>query len=199
MLFHKVLDSILGNQAQIRILRTLSCFPKKEFTESELHRFSNVPQPTVHRQLVALKENGLVKWKRIGMANVCRLNTEHVIYPCIKQLFDRESSLVEEIKGQILNVINDMDKINVAVLFGSVSKGNERPDSDIDIFLLVENDSKWVEDKVIDLTADIGNRFGNPVSLFTVERKDLDDLKTKAIYDELKKGELILQREGVIW
>jgi predicted nucleotidyltransferase len=87
----------------------------------------------------------------------------------------------------------------MAILFGSIIKGMERADSDIDIFIVCKGDKSGLEEKLKDLITFTQNKFGNPVSLLIKHYEELEDLKTKSIYKELKNGEVIFKREEFEW
>lgn len=197
MKFHKVFDEILGTKTKVKLLRAFSTYPDKEFSESELQRIAGIPQASVHRNVKSLLENGLLSRKRIGKVNLYSLNKEHVTYSSIGRLFDEEKNLVDALKGVIMEKIRGLPEIRFAVLFGSIVKGRERADSDIDVFI-VSADAK-VEEKLKDLLILIENKFGNPVSLMVKQEKELKELRRKAVFKEIRNGEVIFKREGFEW
>ncbi|MEE8168866.1 MAG: nucleotidyltransferase domain-containing protein, partial [Candidatus Hydrothermarchaeales archaeon] len=162
MRFHKVFDDILGNKTKVKLLRAFSTYPDKEFSESELQRIAGIPQASVHRNVKSLLENGLLGRKRIGKANLYSLNKGHVLYPVVSRLFDEEKNLVKMLKEVIAEKIVGLPEVKLAVLFGSLLKGRERADSDVDIFIVSEGSKFETEEKLKDLTSIVEMRFGNP-------------------------------------
>ena len=199
MKFHNILDEMLGNKTKVRLLRAFFTYPEKGFTESELERIAGIPQASVHRNVKSLLDNGLLDRKRIGKANLFSLNKEHVLYPLLNSNFKAERNLLAELKKMISEAVKSVAEVEIAVLFGSIIKGMERSDSDIDIFILCKGETSKLEDKLKDLTNISQNKFGNPVSLMIKHERELQDLKTRSIFNEIKNGEIIFMREGFEW
>ncbi len=199
MKFHNILDEIFGNKTKVRLLRAFFMYPEKGFTESELERIAEIPQASVHRNVRSLIDNGLLDRKRIGKANLFSLNKDHILYPILNSNFKAEGNVLAELKKMISDAVKNLAEVELAVLFGSIVKGMERSDSDIDIFIVCKGETSKLEDKLIDLTNISQNRFGNPVSLMIKNKRELQDLKTRSIYGEIKSGETIFRRDGFEW
>lgn len=199
MKFHNVLDEILGNRTKVKLLRAFFTYPEKEFTESELQRIAGIPQASVHRNVKSLLANGTLDRKRIGKANLYSLNKEHILYALLQYVFENEKNLLSELKKSLIGSIESLPGIELAVLFGSVVKGTERADSDIDIFIVSKADKSKVEADMKNLIHVIGNKFGNPVSPMIKNETEIRDLKSSSIYKELKRGEVLFKREGFEW
>lgn len=199
MRFHNVLDEVLGNKTKVKLLRGFFAYPQKEFSESELQRIAGIPQASVHRNVKSLLENGLLDRKRIGKVNLYSLNKKHVLHPLLRASFEGEKNVLEELKAVAAGVLKHLPEVELAVLFGSVVKGTERADSDVDILIVSKENKSQLEEKLDDLRTGIQNKFGNPVSLIIKNVDELRELKTKSIYGEIKKGEIIFRREGLEW
>ncbi len=199
MKFHNILDEIFGNKTKVRLLRAFFMYPEKEFTESELERIAEIPQASVHRNAKCLIDNGLLDRKRIGKANLFSLNKEHILYPLLNSNFSEEKNVLVELKNMISEAVKSLVQVEIVVLFGSIIKGMERSDSDIDIFILCEGETSELEDKLKDMTNIYQNKFGNPVSLMIKNKLELQDLKTMSIYNEIISGETIFRKEGFEW
>ena len=199
MKFHNVLDEVLGNKTKVKLLRGFFTYPEKEFTESELQRIGGIPQASVHRNVKSLLENGLLDRKRIGKANLYSLNKEHILYPLLSSDFEEERNILVELKEMIAGAVKDLSEVEMAVLFGSIAKGIEQADSDVDVFIVCKGDKSRLEEKLKDLISVIRNRFGNPFSLMIKRCEELKELKTRSIYKEIKSGEVIFRREGFEW
>ena len=199
MKFHNVLDEVLGNKTKVKLLRGFFTYPEKEFTESELQRIAGIPQASVHRNVKSLLENGLLDRKRIGKANLYSLNKEHILYPLLRSDFEEERNILVELKEMIAGAVKDLSEVEMAVLFGSIAKGIEQADSDVDVFIVCKGDKSRLEEKLKDLISVIRNKFGNPFSLMIKRCEELKELKTRSIYKEIKSGEVIFRREGFEW
>lgn len=196
---HNVLDEIVGNRTQVRLLRAFFSYPEKEFHERELERLMKIPQASVHRNVKRLLENGLLDMKRIGRANLYSLNRAHILHPLLKKVFEEEKNILVALRNLIAHDVRALPEADLAVLFGSIAKGTERPDSDVDIFILCRGDKSRLEEKLTGLALAVRNGFGNTISPMIKTAEELKELKTKPIYKEIKAGEIIFKREGVTW
>ncbi len=199
MRMHNVLDEIVGNRTQVRLLRAFFSYPEKEFHERELERLMKIPQASVHRNVKRLLENGLLDMKRIGRANLYSLNRAHILHPLLKKVFEEEKNILVALRNLIAHDVRALPEADLAVLFGSIAKGTERPDSDVDIFILCRGDKSRLEEKLTGLALAVRNGFGNTISPMIKTAEELKELKTKPIYKEIKAGEIIFKREGVTW
>ena len=138
MKFHNILDEMFGNKTKVRLLRSFFTYPEKGFTESELERIAGIPQASVHRNVKSLMDNGLLDRKRIGKANLFSLNKEHILYQLLNSNFEAERNVLVELKNMIEESVKSLPQIELAVLFGSIVKGMERADSDVDIFIVMQ-------------------------------------------------------------
>lgn len=199
MKFHNILDEMLGNKTKVRLLRAFFTYPEKGFTESELERIAGIPQASVHRNVKSLMDNGLLDRKRIGKANLHSLNKEHILYQLMQTNFEAERNVLVDLKKLIEESVKSQPQIELVVLFGSIVKGMERADSDVDIFIVCKGEKSKLDDKLTDLRNISQNKFGNPVSLMIKHKEELQDLKTRSIFNEIKNGEIIFKREGFEW
>ena len=99
----------------------------------------------------------------------------------------------------IAGAVKNLSEVELAVLFGSIAKGIEQADSDVDVFIVCKGDKSRLEEKLKDLISVIRNKFGNPFSLMIKRCEELKELKTRSIYKEIKSGEVIFRREGFEW
>lgn len=199
MKFHNVLDEVLSNKTKVKLLRAFFTYAEKEFTESELQRIGGIPQASAHRNIKSLLENGLLDRKRIGKANLYSLNKEHILYTILKSGFEGERKVLAELKKVAEGAIKHLPEVELAILFGSIVKGTERADSDVDVFIVCKGDKSQLEEKLKDMISVTQNKFGNPVSLMIKHYEELKDLKTRSIYKEIKSGEVVFKRKGFEW
>ncbi len=117
----------------------------------------------------------------------------------LKSGFECERNVILELKKVIVGAIKGLSEVELSVLFGSLIKGTERVDSDLDIFIVCKGDKSELEERLKDRLSVTQNKFGNPVSLIVKNYEELEDLRTRSIYKEIKKGDVILKRDGFEW
>lgn len=139
----KPLNAILGNQTRVEILRTFFWYPG-EFTGRHVARLCRLPQATVQKQLRVLAENNILTFKHIGRSKNFSLNAQNILYPALKDLYEAENKVLLQLENLIRQVIKRSsylrNQLAHASIYGSVVKGEETPQSDIDLFLLFRDD-----------------------------------------------------------
>lgn len=197
MKFHEIYEDVMGNKTKIRILRMMFEYQEKTFSEHELSRFTKVPQPTIHRNMGDLINSNLILFSRMGKMNLFRLNRESVLYNAIQQLFKVEKQMIAELERIIKKTFENEDYIISVNLYGSVLKGAERTDSDIDLFVVVSDnaDMARMDEVVEELGNMIRNKFGNHFSCIVKRRRELREIKHKQIYEQVKKGKSLVGRK----
>ncbi len=194
MKFHNVLESLLGSQTKVRIIRAFFDFPRAEFSERQMERIVGIPQASINYNMADLVNNKLLTLKRFGRTNVYSLNQIHPLCPQLKALFTHEKGLLDELASVLKAFLEQNKNILVASLFGSLLKGTERTDSDIDVFILfrgLEADIRKFLDALCCKCQDI---YGNILSPLLFSEKEIKTIKTKAIYLELKKSRILIER-----
>ena len=139
MLLHKYLEYVLGNKASITLLRTMINYRRKIFTirglADEAKVSPNETALTVHN----LAKFGIVTIQPIGRAYQIELNDKsHALNKIIEPIMSAEKNTLSDLL-QLLKKHLDTKKITSAAVFGSVAKGDEKLDSDLDL-LVISND-----------------------------------------------------------
>jgi predicted nucleotidyltransferase len=133
----------------------------QDFTVSELHVKLGRSTEGVRRALDRLVEQGIVVRQSIGRATSYRLNRAHIAAPAITALAELATTLRNQIRDHIAEWA---EQPLYGALFGSVARQQMRPDSDIDILLVVDHvDSAVWEDQLAGLTRAVESWTGNDV------------------------------------
>lgn len=174
MRIHEALTPVLGSPSKIGLLRTMFAAPERAWTGRELARAAGVSSTQAARDLEDLADTALVSREVVGRSYSWRLRPHHVLHPALTDLFHREI----ECRSMLLKTISDgLQRAGVerARVFGSVSRGEERDDSDVDLFLQVgtAKDRFRAEMAVDRVRTSVWNRFGNPLSVLVYTRAEV--------------------------
>jgi UTP:GlnB (protein PII) uridylyltransferase len=172
-MLHRGLDRILGTTSKVRLLRIL-CAQHRVFSARSLSRLSEITLPAVLKALADLEAEGVVAKETAGGQFLCRINREHaLVRNALEPLFQAERAAADELFAA-LGAAVAAPKPLAAWVFGSVARGEERPGSDLDLFVLVahEADLAPLEDHLLEEIPAWRTRFGCRVSpmLMTLER-----------------------------
>ncbi len=159
------LDVALGGCTQVTVLRHL-CRSGGGHTGRALGRALNLSHNAVHRALGPLADWGLVDAERQGRATVYRLNETHwLIRDGLRPLFAAEASRYT-VLGEAVCVAAGVP-VRSVVLFGSEARGDDRPDSDIDLVCLTPTtrDRAAAEARLAAAGSRLRREFGRRLSL----------------------------------
>ncbi len=156
MRFQAPVTAILNNKTKVTCLRFLYKYPAN-MTGRELAKMVRGSPSTIHRAMKELADEQIVTFKNIGNAHIYEINRGNLIVKEILiPIFEKEENLLrdflEELAGHIQSSPLKSRIVSVA-LFGSVHEKKEKPDSDIDLFVLVKEpqDRKKVEDLIFEI------------------------------------------------
>jgi len=185
-------ERIVGSKSKVRLLRVLFRFPDSDFTGEDLGRKAGVSKPMTHQALSELVEENLVARRVAGRAYLYRLVPESYSAKLVAPLFRDGDSPMERL-ARLLGKKLEASPVASATLYGSVVRGEEKPDSDIDIYLVLrrESDRGRVEVLVSELNRLVQALFGNRISPMV---KTLEE--ARRAYRGRRSLELAVESEG---
>jgi len=174
MRFHNCLDGLLGNPVRLRVLRALARSPSQGFTGRELARNCNSSPSQTILALKSLEASGVVTREVAGPSHVWRLSSHHVLSGQLINLFEQEQGALAVLKSELRSAVSRVP-VQRAILFGSVVRGEERPASDIDLFVQVrtEQDKIRAEEVLSSASPRFARKFGNPLSSLVLTGAEL--------------------------
>lgn len=128
--------SALFTPVQQRVLALLFGHPDRRYQSGELIRLAQGGTGAVHRQLQRLASAGLVAVSREGNQKYYTARQDSPVFAELHGLIIKTVGVVEPLRAALQPVAR---KIQAAFVFGSIAKGTERAESDLD--LLVVSDS----------------------------------------------------------
>jgi predicted nucleotidyltransferase len=177
----------------------------KAFTGREIQRMLGVSQEGVRVALRRLAAQGIVRSETAGRATMFELNRRHIAAPYIEGLASLRLELIERIRQAIGRW--ETGPV-VAVLFGSVARGDADETSDIDVFVVRpkdvdEDDPRWRE-QISSLEEAATAWTGNDTRTLEFGEKELPRLRKSepVIQDVTAEGIVLagslatLRREG---
>ncbi len=189
-----VLDTIWGEALAMRILRYL-CRASGAHTGRAIGQAVQLSHSAVHRALQPLTVREIVEAEPQGRAILYRLNEEHwLVKTGLRPLFDAELSFLPRLGEAIQRAAKV--PLRSVILFGSVARGDARPDSDIDLLCLTMAPAtrETAETQLLSAAPALRRQFGRPISClvwsaaeFTRRSKSDDPL----VRDILNTGDAI--------
>jgi predicted nucleotidyltransferase len=127
------ISNALFSKVQQRVLALIFGHPERSFYTSEIVRSVHSGTGAVERELSRLRRSGLVSVERIGNQKHYRANHQSPIFEELQSLVLKTVALTEPLK-KFLEPYSD--KIKTAFVYGSVAKGADTAQSDIDLMVI---------------------------------------------------------------
>ena len=185
-----------------QLLATLLLRPDEEFHVRELGRMTGLSPGSIHRELKAMAEAGLLRQRRVGNQVLYRADRNCPIFEELASIFRKTTGLADLLRDALSEL---RDKIDSAFVFGSMASGKQTAFSDVDVMIL--GDVQLID--LVAVLAPVGEmlrREINPVvsatatfaaDLATNKRfavRVMEEDKVFVIGDERELGELTQDR-----
>ena len=160
-----------------QVLAVLFLRPDEQFHVRELERIAGVSAGSLHRELKAMAESGLLLREKIGNQVFYRANRDCTIYEELAAIFRKTMGLTSLLQ----DALSDLDdKIDVAFVFGSMASGRQTAGSDLDICVLGEASLLEVV-KALSPVQETLQREVNPVVMTAKKFSDLSGRKDRFV------------------
>ena len=123
----------LFSKVQQRVMALLFGQPERSFYTSEILRHVDSGVGAVARELTRLQRCGLVTVERVGNQKHYRANKQAPVFEDLRGLLEKTVNVTEPLKKSFERHANG---IRSAFVFGSVAKGSDTADSDVDVLVI---------------------------------------------------------------
>jgi predicted nucleotidyltransferase len=176
-MLESVLDSVLGTQGRIVVLRELHGFPPQYSASARsIAAGAGTDHRVVQRALDDLVGTGVVRVRRTPSANYYELNRDHVLADGLAGLFGAERQLDDQLRRRLATAFEERGlSVSAAYVYGSLARGEHRP-RDIDVALVCDDATgSAVRAAMDDVQADLSRRFGVDFH-FVIATKPLEQM-----------------------
>ena len=123
---------ITRSKVRKEILTLYFSNPKKEFYLRELERISGFSVANIRRELIKLEKTGLFQREKRGNLTYYFLNTSYPLFQELKSIINKTSGIPVILRESLQTLKN----IEVAFIYGSFAKGEEKNTSDVDLLII---------------------------------------------------------------
>lgn len=127
------ISNALFSRVQQRVLALIFGHPERSFYTSEIVRNVRSGTGAVERELSRLQRSGLVSLERIGNQKHYQANPRSPVFAELQSLVLKTVALAEPLRKSLEPY---SDRIKAAFVFGSVAKGTDTAQSDIDLMVI---------------------------------------------------------------
>jgi uncharacterized protein len=125
------LSQILSSRTRAEIFKLLFGTREEELHIREIQRRSHLNDSTIRQELTKLLKLDLVIDRKDSNRIYFRANKSNPFYPDIHNLVLKSVGLIDVLR----DVLKDK-RIQIAFVFGSISEGREKSESDVDLFVI---------------------------------------------------------------
>ncbi len=198
MIFHNTLEEMFSSKVKIAVMKLMCLNPEKKYSGREMARLLKISASRVSEVLELFRKNAVVNRETVGRASQWGINKESIVVEEVSSLINVERRIYMELKSKIYETLAREKSILKVVLYGSVAKKREKPESDIDIFILVttKKDKELAAELVGKLNKYLLPRYGNVISELIYSEREWKDMEKTKIFKRIEsEGEIILIQE----
>jgi predicted nucleotidyltransferase len=126
--------------------------------------------------LDSLVSQGIVSVLGQPRSQVFTVATQHPLAPALKDLFEQERVRWEALQKGLRAGLASQKEVRSAWLYGSVARGEDEPRSDVDLALVVNEDTLDVRHRVRDEVQAMGDRLDVNISAVVLTPAELAKL-----------------------
>lgn len=132
--------SLFKSRAVHQVLSFLARYHTDAFSITELTDAVDYSQPSISKAVDVLTANDLVVARREGNSKLIQINRSRLSRPDDPFLQIPQTEFQEPVRTAVDEMVNELDGVIGIVLYGSVARGDADRRSDIDLWVLVEED-----------------------------------------------------------
>ncbi len=130
-----IADALFSRTRQ-RVLGILFGQPERSFFATEIFRRAGTGRGTVQRELERLVGSGLVTVRPVGNQKHYQANAAAPVFEELRSLVLKTSGLADPVRESLKPLAR---KIDVALIYGSVARGEVHAGSDIDLLVVADD------------------------------------------------------------
>ena len=128
-----MLGSLLFGEYRERTLGLLLLNPDVSYHVRELARLTGTSPGTLHKELTKLTAGGILQRKQVGNQVHYSANLSCPIFDELASILRKTSGLADVLANALIGLEN---MIEFAFVFGSIARGDQQTNSDVDIMLI---------------------------------------------------------------
>lgn len=191
-----MIDNILGNRTNILVLRFLTRFKDQFFSADEIAKETSAGLKNVYDTLKMLSYEGLISEKKLKGKIYYKYIVDSSTKESIFRIFEEERrkvflhnnsfyKIISELESNIVKIAGS-DLVDI-ILYGSLAKGSETINSDIDLCVLIQEDDPGLKKKIIGLSFE--NKFDRDLQIQVFSSKEfLSANKNPLVQNIMREG-----------
>jgi predicted nucleotidyltransferase len=182
------------------VLELLIRNPFREFSVRRLREVTDNGSKTTSRAVALLQQLGLVRVDESGRSKRVGLNRERVTIPDGPLFALPQDEFREPVRAFAERAREEVPSFSALVVFGSVARGEADRRSDVDVWILVDDDEHLLQARraATEVATDLGEqRFGDESDRYEFEVL-VESVESAVSHAETEDGIDEVLREGVV-
>ncbi|MEK6727153.1 MAG: nucleotidyltransferase domain-containing protein [Candidatus Omnitrophota bacterium] len=191
MKFNASLIDILNSKTKLKIVEFLLTH-EASMSEREIASILKVSHMSINRTMQELSEVNFVNFVTIGKAHLWKVNRKSYAFKVLSEFVKGVSRIKDPLDDLKNMILKNTPKalVKKVVLFGSIAKGAEELDSDIDVFFLVKDnkDKEKLRFTLEKLSNACLETYGNRLSPYILTEQETKKKVRQKFLSEINKG-----------
>jgi predicted nucleotidyltransferase len=193
-------EQVFRYEAMEDVLELLIRNPFREFAVRQLRDITNNGSKTTSRAVDLLQQLELVRVDESGRSKGVRLNRERVTIPNEPLFALPQDEFRKPVRAFAKQAREEVPSFSALVVFGSVARGKADRRSDIDVWVLVDDNDDLLQARrtATDIAVDLGERrFGNEGNRYEFEVL-VESVESAVSHGQAEDGINEVLAEGVV-
>src|SRR3989338_10553895 len=186
-----VLSFALRSENRKKIVRTLFEYPKRQWSCSALEDLAKMPHATAYRALSGLKDFGILKSTKINKKDILYELVSSPLTEELERALNIGKIASKEIAKNFASRIKSKNILSV-ILYGSSVKGTIKPESDIDVLVVIKEKNKILERKILNTAAEMSSKANKTISAVIMDAKQMRKEKNSAFIKSIMENMVLL-------
>jgi len=180
-----IISFVLGSENRKKIVKTIFEYPKRQWSCSALEELTKISHATVFRTLNGLRDFGILKSTKINKKDILYELVNSPLTKELNKILNIEKITTKKIANNFINRIK-AKHIYSAILYGSSVKGTLRPESDIDILIILDEHNRILEKRIFDIAAKLSSKLNRTISATIMNMQEINKEKNSQFIKSVK-------------
>jgi predicted nucleotidyltransferase len=163
---------LMFSASRRKLLGTLLLMPDERYHVRELARMTGISAGSIHRELKSMAGAGLLVRTQVGNQVLYQANRSCPIFDELASILRKTTGLPTLIQENLSAI---SERIDTAVVFGSMANGRQSSDSDVDVLVL--GDVKLID--VVSALSSVGQELRREINPVVMTTDDFSALLIK--------------------
>jgi predicted nucleotidyltransferase len=174
MRFSNIVERVLGQRSKVRLIKALYK-ARMPLSGRHLAKICKLNHRTCLLSLKDLEKEGIIRSRSVGKSLLFEINkSNYFVRSALSKLFEAEDRLLDSALQKLLKKAKGKPGFASLILYGSIVKGEETPDSDIDLAVVLRKseDRKKAAKFFEKINPLFTSMFGNVLSPYFISKRD---------------------------